>query len=235
MTTLTAVAAATPERPPSRRPSRLLLAGLLAGPLFTAVHVVAGVVKGHGYSPLRHPVSSLALGPQGWAQIANFVVCGVLVVLFAAGLRRALRPGPGALAVPLLVTIWGVGLIGAGMFLTDPVAGYPTAATPLTWHGRLHDLAFSLPGFAALTLAMLTAGVAFGRRGAGWFAGYSVLSGVAFGVLFVLATMGFSGVEPWASAAGMWQRVCVSVSWLWLVLLAVKLRRATPPNRDHSG
>jgi hypothetical protein len=226
MTTLTAVAAATPERPPSRS-SRLLVAGLLAGPLFTAGYLTEGAFRGHGYSQLRHPVSSLALGSQGWEQIANFGVCGLLVVLFSIGLRRTLRPGPGALAVPLLVAVWGIGLIGAGIFVTDPVGGYPTAASPVTWHGRLHDLAFSLPGFAALAIAMLTASVAFARRRSGWFALYSALSGVAFVVLFVFATMGFAGIDPWISDAGMWQRLCVSVGWLWLTLLAANLRRAT--------
>jgi hypothetical protein len=78
------------------------------------------------------------------------------VVLFSIGLRRTLRPGPGALALPSLVAAWGIGLIGAGSFVTDPVGGYPTAASPVTWHGQLHDLAFSLPGFAALTAAMFT-------------------------------------------------------------------------------
>jgi hypothetical protein len=226
MATLTAVAAATPDRPPSR-PSRLLVAGLVAGPLFTATYLVEGAFRGDGYAPLRHPVSSLALGPQGWVQIANFAVCGLLVVLFSIGLRRSLRPGPGALAVPLLTAVWGVGLIGAGVFLTDPVGGYPTAASPVTWPGRLHDLAFSLPGFAALALAMLISGVAFARRRWGWFAWYSALSGVAFTVLFVLATMGFSGSDPWTSTAGLWQRLCVSVGWLWLALLAANRRRAS--------
>jgi hypothetical protein len=226
MTTLTAVAAATPQRPPSR-PSRLLVAGLFAGPLFTAAYLLEGALRGHGYSPLRHPVSSLALGPQGWEQIANFLVCGLLVVVFSIGLRRSLRPGPGALALPLLVAVWGLGLLGAGVFVTDPVGGYPTAATPVTWHGQLHDLAFSLPAFAALTLAMLTAGVTFARRRSGWFALYSALSGIAFAILFVFATLGFAGVDPWISTAGLWQRLCVSVGWLWLALLAANRRAAT--------
>lgn len=222
MTTI--VAAATPGQPPSRR-RRLSVAGLLVGPLFTVAYLIEGAFRGHGYSPLRHPVSSLSLGPQGWEQTANFVVCGLLVLLSAIGLRRVLRPGPGAVAVPLLVAIWGVGLLGAGVFTTDPVGGYPTAATPITWHGQLHDLAFSLPGFAALTLAMLVAAVAFARRRAGWFALYSALSGVAFAVLFAFATIGFAGADPWASTAGLWQRLCVSVGWLWLALLTAKLRR----------
>jgi uncharacterized protein DUF998 len=218
MTTLTAISAATPARPPSR-PSRLLAAGLLAGPLFTACYLAEGTFRGHGYAQLRHPVSSLALGPQGWEQIGNFVVSGLLVVLFSIGLRRTLRPGPGALAVPLLVAVWGIGLIGAGVFVTDPVGGYPTAATPVTWHGQLHDLAFSLPGFSALILAMVTATVTFARRRSGRFALYSALSGAAFTVLFAFATMGFAGTEPWTSAAGLWQRLCVSIGWLWLMLL----------------
>lgn len=224
MTLLTTVAAAVPDRPPSH-PGRLLVAGLLAGPFFTAAFLIQGAFRGHGYSPLRHPVSSLALGSQGWQQIANFVVCGLLVVLFAVGVRRSLRPGPGSLIVSLLVAVWGIGLIGAGVFVTDPIGGYPTAASPVTWHGRLHDLAFSLPAFAALALAMATAGVAFARRRSLGFAVYSALSAVAFAALFVLATMGFSGVEPWISTAGLWQRLCVSVGWLWLLLLAVNRRR----------
>jgi hypothetical protein len=151
----------------------------------------------------------------------------VLILLFSIGLRRTLHPGPGALAVPLLVAIWGMGLIGAGIFVTDPVGGYPTAASPVTWHGQLHDLAFSLPGFAALTLAMVTASVSFARRRSGWFALYSALSGVAFAVLFAFATMGFSGIDPWTSAAGLWQRLCVSVGWLGLALLAANRRQPT--------
>ncbi|MEU8233314.1 DUF998 domain-containing protein [Actinoplanes sp. NPDC048967] len=226
MTLLTSLAAASPARPPFRR-SRLLVAGLLVGPLFTAAYLAEGIFRGRGYSQLRHPVSSLALGPQGWQQIVTFVVCGLLVVLFSIGLRRALRPGPGALALPLLVAVWGIGLIGAGVFVTDPVGGYPTAASPVTWHGQVHDLVFSLPGFAALALAMVTAAVAFARRRSGWFAVCSALSGVAFAVLFSFATIGFDGVDPWASAAGLWQRLCVSVGWLWLVLLASHQRRAS--------
>jgi hypothetical protein len=221
MTVLTLVAAAAPQRPPSR-PSRLLDAGLLAGPVFTLAYVAEGLCHGHGYSWLRDPVSSLALGSQGWAQVANFVVGGVLMLLFAVGLRRSLHPGPGAAALPFFVTVWGVGLLGAGLFRTDPLGG------PVTWHGQLHDLAFSLPGFTALALAMLTAAVTFTRRGSGRFAIWSGLSAVTFVVFFVLATAGFAGAGPLTATAGLWQRLCVSAGWLWLALLASARRRQTP-------
>lgn len=219
MAVLTAVAAATPREPPPR-PSRLLLAGLLAGPIFTAAYLLEGAWRGPGYSVRVDPVSALALGPQGWQQIANFLLCGLLVLLFSAGLRRSLRHGPGALVVPLLVAFWGVGLIGAGIFVTDPLGG------PVTWHGQLHDLAFSLPGFAALTLVMLTSAVVFARRRSPRFAIFSALGGVAFAVLFVVTTLGFVGLDPYAQSAGLWQRACVSIGWWWIALLAADRRRA---------
>jgi hypothetical protein len=56
---------------------------------------------------------------------------------------------------------------------------------------------------------------------------YSALSGVAFAVLFAFATIGFAGVDPWPATAGLWQRLCVSVGWLWLALMAANRHRAT--------
>ena len=51
-----------------------------------------------GYRPLRHPVSSLALGPGGWVQAANFAVTGILILAAAAGLSRADDPATGTRA-----------------------------------------------------------------------------------------------------------------------------------------
>ena len=221
--TMTRVGAATPDRPP-RRPNRLLYAGLVAGPLFVLVFLLAGALR-PGYDAVRHPVSSLALGPYGWVQVANFLVAGVLTFVFAVGLRRSLRPGPGALMGPILVGTWGIALLGAGVFITDPVSGYPpgTPALPAepSRPGLLHDL-FSLPGFLGLTVAMLVFAFAFGRRRAWIWSVYSGLSGIAFAVLFVLASAGFSQDARWVGTAGLWQRLAVGLGWLWLALLAAR-------------
>lgn len=222
--TQTMVAAATPARPP-RRPNRLLLAGVFAGPLFVVAFVVEGAFR-DGYDPMRHPVSSLVLGPTGWVQIANFLVAGALTLAFAAGLRRSLNPGPGAAAGPLLVAVWGVSLLGAGTFITDPVSGYPagTPATPdpPTWHGIVHDLVFSLPGFACFAAAMLVLAYAFARRHTPRWAVYSGLSGAAFLGLFLLASAGFAQDPRLVSWAGLLQRLTVGIGWLWLTLLAMR-------------
>ncbi|MEV0273653.1 DUF998 domain-containing protein [Hamadaea sp. NPDC050747] len=221
-TTLTLVGAATPDRPPAP-PNRLLTCGLIAGPLFVLAFVVEGAFR-DGYDPMRHPVSSLALGPGGWQQVMNFLVCGVLTILFAIGLRRSLRPGPGALAGPLLVGVWGLGLLGAGLFATDPVGGYPTTATGDSWHGTLHDL-LSVAAFAGLAVAMLFFGYAFARRQSPVRAIYSVLSGMTLLVLFVLSGLGFGENPSLMETAGLWQRLSIAVGWLWVFLLAVRQRR----------
>ncbi|GAA3943767.1 DUF998 domain-containing protein [Actinoplanes auranticolor] len=207
-------------------PSRLLLlCGLLAGPLFVVTFLLEGASR-DGYDPLRHPVSSLALGPGGWVQIGAFLTAGLLTLAFAVGLRRSLGRGPGSAAGPLLIGVWGVGLLGAGVFVTDPVSGYP-AGTPATPDapsrpGLLHDLAFSLPGFVGFAAAMVVLTYAFARRHAPGWAIYSGLSAIAFLVLFVLASAGFAQDPRWVSTAGLLQRLAVGVGWLWLGLLAAR-------------
>ena len=102
---------------------RLLRCGVAAGPAFTAVFLLEGAVR-DGYRPLRHPVSSLALGPRGWIQAGNFAVAGTLFLAGAAGLGLAGDPAASR-AAPALIGAAGAGLIGAAVFATDPVSGYP--------------------------------------------------------------------------------------------------------------
>jgi len=52
------------------------------------VFLVEGVVHPE-YNAWRDYVSDLSLGRQGWVQMANFVVFGLLMLAFAVGLRRA--------------------------------------------------------------------------------------------------------------------------------------------------
>ena len=69
----------------------LLACGAIAGLLFVLVFLLEGATRAD-YDPLRHPVSSLALGDYGWVQSANFVVAGLLTLAFSVGLRRVFRP-----------------------------------------------------------------------------------------------------------------------------------------------
>ncbi len=139
------------------RTGRLLRCGIWAGPVFTATFLAEGAAR-DGYRSLRHPVSSLALGPRGWVQTANFAVAGILCLADAAGLRRAADRLAGCRAGPVMVAAAGAGLIGSAVFRTDPVGGYP-AGTPdmparFSRAGIAHNLAaipvfFGLPAAAA--------------------------------------------------------------------------------------
>jgi hypothetical protein len=209
------------------RTAALLGCGVLAGPLFVIMFLVEGATR-DGYDPLRHPVSSLALGEHGWTQSANFLVAGLLTVAFAIGLRRASGSRWGA----LLVGIWGIGLLGAGLFVTDPVSGYPPgtpdALVAQTPSGQVHDL-FSVAGFASLCAACFV----FTRRFVGWhergWAIYSAATGVGFAVAFVLATMGFEQNPALVDVGGLFQRITVIAGWAWLTLLAGNALRARRP------
>ena len=210
----------------------LLTCGAIAGPLFVAAFLVEGATRAD-YDPLRHPVSSLALGDLGWTQTANFLVAGLLTLVFAGGLRRVLPSGRGSTWGPLLVGVWAVGLLGAGVFVTDPVSGYPPGApdrlTGYSLHGALHDL-FSGPAFVALAAACFVFGrrfVAWGERG---WATYSAVTGVVFLGAFILSSAGFGQAEGLVKLAGLFQRVAVGVGFGWLTLLAVRSLRS-PPER----
>jgi hypothetical membrane protein len=148
--------------------------GVVVGPLFLAVWLIQALTR-EGFDLTYHPLSLLSLGDLGWIQITNFVVSGLLYVAFAAGLRRVLYHGRSGTWGPLLVALNGIGLIMAGIFTTDPGAGFPPGApagapAQISWHGILHEV-----GFMVASLSWIAACFVFARRFAalkqrGWVA-----------------------------------------------------------------
>jgi hypothetical membrane protein len=94
----------------------LLSCGAIAGPFFIAVFLIEGALRSK-YDPLRQAVSALAIGPRGWVQQTNFIVTGALMFAYAFGLSSALRAYGGSFWAPVLVGIYALGLIGAGIAL----------------------------------------------------------------------------------------------------------------------
>jgi hypothetical protein len=202
----------------------LLRCGIVAGPLFVAALLVEGATRS-GYSPLRHPVSSLALGDGGWTQVVNFVVVGALYLAFAVGLLRARRQGSvGPRIGAVLIGAVAVGLLGAGAFVTDPVSGYPPgspdALTSYSTSGALHD-AFSAGTFLGLPAAALTFAWWFRRHGNRRWAGYSIGTALAFLAGFLLTSVAFSQAPTLVAYGGLYQRTTVVIGFTWLTLLAI--------------
>jgi len=209
------------------RSKTLLACDAIAGPLFIFAFLIEGATRA-GYDPLRQPVSSLALGDQGWTQSANFPVTGFLMLVFAIGLRRVLRPLGGPTWGPLLVGAYAIGLLGAGVFAADERLSPGTSDERLHYsmYGVLHDL-FSTLVFLGLPAACFVFGRWFAAQEKRGWATYSIVTGVVFLGTFILSSAGFGQAEGLVDMAGLLQRVAVTVGFGWLTLLAVHLLRAS--------
>ncbi len=137
------------------------VAGIIGPVLFAATLLALTVLQydfmlGIGWRPLADPAgacpSGLALGPHGWAQDASFVVSGLLLMLFAAGLHLGATDGSWIGPAFLFVAGAAMALMG---FETDPIQ----STGPRTLHNLIHDLAFAL-----FVLALLPAFFFLWRR-----------------------------------------------------------------------
>jgi len=212
-------------------PIRLLIACGVCGPiLFILVFLVEGATR-PGYSAWHNFVSDLSLSNQGWMQIANFLICGVLMLCFALGLRQVFRTGRGSVWGPLLLGIFGLSLLIAGFFVTDPSLGYyppGTSSSTQTLHGTIHGTNAPL-AFGSLTLAIFVLARRFAsdRQWRGW-ALYSLITGILFLGSFIaglaVAVLDQHGVLP-NSPAGLLERIAIIIGWGWIALLAIRLLR----------
>lgn len=205
----------------------LLCCGVAAGPLFVGTFSLAGARR-PGYEPLRHPVSSLSLGPGGWVQAANFAATGMLYLAGAAGLSRAPdssgdgRLGPGIFAAT------GIGLLGAAAFRTDPVSGYPrgTPDAPVesTATGALHNIA-AVPVFLGIPAGAFAFARRFRGSGEAAWSLYSAATGTAMLVAASLAGAGFGQARGLVDRAGAFQRVAIVTGFTWLTALSLRALR----------
>lgn len=182
---------------------RLLLGCGLAGPvLFIGTFLIEGATR-PGYDAWRQAVSDLGLGPGGGVQRADFIVFGLLIGLFALGLRAVLARGAAAFWAPLLQ-----GVIALGLLLDGLVPS-----------GTLHLLGDSLT-FTAFPLCAFLLAARFVRvpHWRGW-AAYSVASGLLFGA----ALIAFQVTTKHTGPAGLFERAAVLVSALWTIVLAARL------------
>src|ERR671911_2970980 len=104
------------------------IAGMMGPALFGSVLLALSALEydfmlGIGWHPVADPAgawpSGLALGPYGPAQVANFVVSGLLLAFFALGLHLGATNGRGSPFGSALLFVAGaaVGLLG---FVADP-------------------------------------------------------------------------------------------------------------------
>ncbi len=211
---------------PATRLTRSLLGyGAVAGPFYVAV-VLGQALLRPGFDLAHDDASLLSNGSLGWIQVANFLVTGAMVIAFALGVRRALAGGMGATWGPLLLTTFGLGMIGAGVFVADPMSGFPPgtpAGRPesISLHGVLHIVSAGI-GFLGFAAACFVIAQRFARERRSAWAWSSRMTGLAF-------LAGFAGLASGSDSAvvvlGFW--LALLLAWGWLAALAVSLYRRT--------
>jgi hypothetical protein len=199
---------------------RLLLAcGAIGSLLNIVVMLILGATR-PGYNAWYVPDSNLELGVGGWIQITNYLVTGALLLGFAIGLRLLLRTGRGSTWGPILLGIYGLTFIITGIFVTDPVLGYPPGAssTP-TVHGTLHDLFGQLQFISLIAACFVLArrdAADPARRGWTWYS-------VATGLLVAASDVFFFLTFEMGGPAGLIERIGIIGSGVWIALLTVRL------------
>ena len=196
--------------------------GVLAGPIYIGVGLSLAVTR-DGFYLTEHSLSLLMLGEHGWVQRTNLLLSGVLVLIAAAGIRRALAYDDRSTRAGALVTVFGFGLLGGGIFAPDPMAGFPagapeTVSAPGVLHMVLGLVQFVCLSSAAFSLARWTA--ARGRRDitrASRLMGTTILLGFFFGAALGHTTIGI--VLIW---------MAVLASYAWLALACVHLWGVVP-------
>jgi len=129
----------------------------------------------------------------------------------------------------------GVGMTGSGVFVTDPVAGFPPSEqapdggsppSAPTRAGKLHNLG-AIPIFAGIPAAALTcAGSAARRREYRWAA---YCAGSAIGMTGSSALFGaaFGGSPRLVRGGGFFQRISIATGFGWLSALSLRALRAS--------
>ena len=203
----------------------LLLCGAIACPLFIIAVLIEGAIRPN-YSALIYPLSSLSIGDSGWTQISNFIFTGTILVAFSFGLKQVCNYDKNRFRGPLLIRLVGIGLIGAGIFVTDPILGYPhdksLVLRQFTFHGHLHD-GFSMFVFICLPWACFAFRKYFIAKDKKVWANYSAFTGYSMIVAFIITSMGFKQLSGFVNYAGLFQRICITIGWTWMTLLSLHL------------
>jgi len=195
------------------------LCGIIAPILFTFLVIVASFLR-PDYSQIYNFVSDLGVGPYAIIQNVNFVIFGFLVIVFSLGLRSGLSVSQGrALKAGIwFVTIFGLGVLFAGVFPEDYLSGVP------------HNLV-SATAFLTIIAAQLL--IWKGLKNAdnyiwGKYRTYSLISGLLSIVLLLVLRVAIGG-----DYQGLAQRLFLAVPWIWIEVTGIKLYLMAKKEYNH--
>jgi Protein of unknown function (DUF998) len=188
-------------------------AGIIGPILFVLVFTLDGFLQ-PGYSTLTQMVSWLALRSNGWIQNSNFLVFGLLLILFAIGFFQRMRSvisSKWLLASTLLLLISGTGWANEYFAVSDA-----PGTTHATFHGIMHVV-----GFLVIFLSLMVVFFIIGRqllkisvwRKYGW---YTMIASFATLGIFLLLIFLSTGMPQ---ITGLLNRLLIVEATAWYVVM----------------
>lgn len=185
------------------------LAGI-GGAVFYVIVVAGTGYLTPGYNPLTQWISELGAVGAPYATLFNVLgpgIFGILSVVFALGLWKALKGGPLAFAAAFLVAISGFAGMLEGVFPCDP------GCIPVTTAGSLHLTIGIVPLLGMLGAMEICAFIVRKNPAWPWFFPFSQ----AMVILTVIFAIAFSSG---ATLDGLYQRIMIGSILVWVVVIS---------------
>lgn len=210
------MSASTDDARGRRAPSPATLGRLAVA---CAVYYFAVVVILHvaqpELDPVRHFMSEYVRGRMGFLMVTTFFALGFGVGALAVALRRTIaNQRTGKLG---LILLWCgvVGLVGSGVFPTDP-------GDPVTTTGKLH-VVFGLLGLPALGVGLILVSLAF-RRAKHWRSMTPIA--LLLAAIFMIGFLSIMFVFGGGRGSGVAQRVAIGAVLVWMILVGRRAAEA---------
>lgn len=198
-------------------------AGMIGSALFVIVFTIEGWLR-PGYDWRSTFISELSIGPRGWIQIVNFIILGILFLVFTRGVAAEFQDGKASKWGPILLAIIGFSFLVSGPLVTD------VASTPrdrMTLHGIFHGvfgaLVFSLSPVSCFVFWHRFREDAKWQHLQGWTLAAGIITTVAV-VLLSAATKQPVQPNAFTPRNGLIQRMVIIPYLIWIFIFAFHLR-----------
>lgn len=187
----------------------------IAGPLILVIGDLTASLSTPDYSMISDTISDLALTPLGWLQTIGFLIMGLLVELFVAGLFLSIRRARGFHPGIALLACLGFGLLVIAAFRTDPAGG------PYTVDGTIHSVtAYALSLVFPVGVLLLAPSLGRDPNWRNMFI-YTLVAGV----LALALTLGLFYLPDRMNWFGLYERIIVANVIIWTEVMAIHLLR----------
>ena len=198
--------------------SRILsFCGIIAPPTIIIIIIIAGLLT-PGYNHLTDIISNLCGQESTVPELmtAGFFSYGVLIIGFSYGLYLRLQQGIKARIIWFTLSLYGIGMILAGVFQDSPGIG----SDNINVEGILHNIFITTAFFSLLIGVWVFAKSVYNKPswfGFTWFSIAATAVSLALSIVFI-----FQSYIPYS---GLLQRIFYIIPLIWIETVSIWLFR----------